>query len=1235
MNWYRRVMLSKGLANRFSWTKKRNYATKDVNRDIFENENCFNKLQEFACKKIIYKKDCKDYMKLHKVYKPSYSKLSVERENTFNFSICWMFRGKTVWVRNEQRGEKKKIKAFRSTLCSLKEELRKLQGEEVTREWGEEVDKRSSRSPSRGAKEAKENTTKINYAKLTKLWESFLHHKVKNNRKEEYIYREMVKKSFLRTPFFEVNKKRDFQFFENILTSLLLKPDIFINVLNLLYSIFFSSQLHGHNDNLQKRRVQERGNSCPVLSTTARRDKTSEGIYLYGEKNGRQENEDRPCEPVPLTRESLQKNSRRHERDGGDGGNEGDEGANWKMESTEGCINHCSDVTPGDAAFLTKWKIRRYFLNYLFNTYYEKYIGLENLQKTFDLHSTYKLKYCAREDDGLFRFTCLDEIEIEKKSIILIRCNNVHRTFLLGIVKKLQRIKDLYVLYVEIRKYNSRKCVSNSFKLYEEMDVCEEYFERYLNKDKGTTYEYNPIELTCESFPTTLYREQDNEINGCNLYEAVTLAVQINTICNRIKYCILNIFEKKKKKNFNGEIVQVLLNGHNERWKKQEIQKGQISCTLPIARDYNYLIEDAINKYIQNRKSEMYYLNLSDGDLLKRDKIMNKLYKILKNDPQEFSKMSGVYKKFDTYQKGVLCDIVLNDKHVPVHLVHGAPGSGKSDLIAFIIYMLTLEKKNSVFVGTSKHISVQNIRKKLLSLNLCLNRENTNRSTHQKSDIYIDTIYQAFKIKEKKIKHLIIDEASSLSEYNSLICLNLNCDFIYAFGDDKQLTFHSLINEKKRLEINYLSIFEKLKQHRNSKCHYLLIQYRLIFPMYLFTSFYFYNKKLIASKKVMNSFFHSDVNEYNFFHLLSRSNNSINSVCKFPDHVGIPILFIDTYHETLNRETFEQKVNHSYVNKFEAEIILKLTRILSISRKRNVAILTPYTSQKLHIQSILENSFCHSNLDEHKTGQKGENDNAHKNSVYQMAFKMPCNSLHVEKTFATKRRGPPTGSIGNDGCKTFFNLFRNGCTGKEENASYPYRLQGKKNCQPNGGKDSNCNELASSQGENFPCSNLEGVNVNPANGSFSEGKMNMHHMNLSRNSSVNVFNKSRFNSNRLSVLFSMTNTDDSSFYNLEDEENCNVLHKNVHTIDSYQGCENDIIIISTVRSNDKNSLGFLNDEKRMNVILTRMKKGIIIIGNSNTLKNNYFWNEFISFLDFFHSRKSIFTHPLFSSFRPV
>ena len=59
-----------------------------------------------------------------------------------------------------------------------------------------------------------------------------------------------------------------------------------------------------------------------------------------------------------------------------------------------------------------------------------------------------------------------------------------------------------------------------------------------------------------------------------------------------------------------------------------------------------------------------------------------------------------------------------------------------------------------------------------------------------------------------------------------------------------------------------------------------------------------------------------------------------------------------------------------------------------------------------------------------------------------------------------------------------------------------------------------------------------------------------------------------------------------------------LTHNNINTIDSFQGQERDIIIISLVRSNDHSEIGFLTDYRRLNVAMTRARKKLIIIGDS-------------------------------------
>ncbi|KAM0826466.1 hypothetical protein ACQ4PT_068857 [Festuca glaucescens] len=60
----------------------------------------------------------------------------------------------------------------------------------------------------------------------------------------------------------------------------------------------------------------------------------------------------------------------------------------------------------------------------------------------------------------------------------------------------------------------------------------------------------------------------------------------------------------------------------------------------------------------------------------------------------------------------------------------------------------------------------------------------------------------------------------------------------------------------------------------------------------------------------------------------------------------------------------------------------------------------------------------------------------------------------------------------------------------------------------------------------------------------------------------------------------------------------------VKSVDGFQGAEEDIIIISTVRSNKAGSVGFLTNMQRTNVALTRAKHCLWIVGNGTTLSNS-------------------------------
>ncbi|KAF2112085.1 P-loop containing nucleoside triphosphate hydrolase protein [Lophiotrema nucula] len=60
----------------------------------------------------------------------------------------------------------------------------------------------------------------------------------------------------------------------------------------------------------------------------------------------------------------------------------------------------------------------------------------------------------------------------------------------------------------------------------------------------------------------------------------------------------------------------------------------------------------------------------------------------------------------------------------------------------------------------------------------------------------------------------------------------------------------------------------------------------------------------------------------------------------------------------------------------------------------------------------------------------------------------------------------------------------------------------------------------------------------------------------------------------------------------------------ISTIDNYQGEESDVVIVSLTRSNLEGDIGFMAAPQRVNVLLSRARNGLILIGNPDTFTNS-------------------------------
>ncbi len=85
------------------------------------------------------------------------------------------------------------------------------------------------------------------------------------------------------------------------------------------------------------------------------------------------------------------------------------------------------------------------------------------------------------------------------------------------------------------------------------------------------------------------------------------------------------------------------------------------------------------------------------------------------------------------------------------------------------------------------------------------------------------------------------------------------------------------------------------------------------------------------------------------------------------------------------------------------------------------------------------------------------------------------------------------------------------------------------------------------------------------------------------------------------------------------------------TVDSFQGQERELMIISTVRSttyrNEDRSIGFLKDPRRLNVALTRARLQCLVLCDSSLMGGNAYWNELITYTQSLGSYHSVFETP--------
>lgn len=106
-----------------------------------------------------------------------------------------------------------------------------------------------------------------------------------------------------------------------------------------------------------------------------------------------------------------------------------------------------------------------------------------------------------------------------------------------------------------------------------------------------------------------------------------------------------------------------------------------------------------------------------------------------------------------------------------------------------------------------------------------------------------------------------------------------------------------------------------------------------------------------------------------------------------------------------------------------------------------------------------------------------------------------------------------------------------------------------------------------------------------------------------------------YNGKQITILSTYAGQKEEIFEQLVQNGNGFLKGVNVSTLDSYQGEENDIILLSLVRSNANRKIGFLALKNRICVLLSRARDGFFVVGNINMLAAaNGVGADFFSFL---------------------
>eukprot|EP00922_Rhytidocystis_sp_ex-Travisia-forbesii_P055942 GHVS01082815.1.p1 GENE.GHVS01082815.1~~GHVS01082815.1.p1 ORF type:complete len:773 (+),score=60.55 GHVS01082815.1:746-3064(+) len=304
----------------------------------------------------------------------------------------------------------------------------------------------------------------------------------------------------------------------------------------------------------------------------------------------------------------------------------------------------------------------------------------------------------------------------------------------------------------------------------------------------------------------------------------------------------------------------------------------------------------------------------------------------------------------------------------PLCLIQGPPGTGKTRVAASIVAEWAMDPSDTtpISVSAGTHVAVEALKTKLGELGIScetLSEETGWKETgikkrlaaipeelhplsKQKSSVFVDTVFQACKLRHlrRKCARVLIDESSNMLEYSALIPVAQGCQQLVLIGDQQQLA--PISSRRSSMLTGPMSLFERLTRNPTAPDRLFLdTQFRMPYPLCEFSSAQFYDSALTSDKAMLASKLTLPLPRgFPWPVLTSKMGDDIPHQFYGTE---LPLLFIDTAHGT-DKWQYEQPVGRSRHNPVEVEIVARVVDSLVAggTEREQIAVLTPYSGHR-------------------------------------------------------------------------------------------------------------------------------------------------------------------------------------------------------------------------------------------------------------------------------------------------